>query len=528
MVLLNLGVLLSALPLASVAYANDLSTYLLQAIQEEEGGQEAVTASPDTHQSDPMQAVGTPIEQIDQEIIILRAELAHSQNQPEQVSLYLNQLSAQRIFPAFKARYLALLDRQKAPQPKVTQIELPDYLSDEALNLPSKVGLEVVDTHIVKGLKIDYQNPSTVFAVLLPLSGDYEAAGKKVLNGITDAIKNQSIRAKVVVFDTEEYGSAWSLWQAVKVHQPSLVLGPLQKEQARAFQALKTQVPTLYFNQLSPLFAYERTLAPNKSAGLKAVFSILDSHENQNVLVLSDADEAFINLEKTFHQAWLNQYPDAHYVHQSLNDSKERETPGKVRASKLNVGQVLENGLNIHHSINRAKVLENIVETAIEFKPRPRQDFGAVVSLLPHNQAAQAAPFLSFLGAQKTKHIWYPGQMPNMALLANELQTWPKTYGVLPFYGAENARDALLALKNEDSGLFYALGRSAVEMVKYDVLSNPLAQSSQGLLDQVEMHQTSHFQLMPTVYWIDNGVFKVMPEAALYEESAKPAKENQE
>jgi hypothetical protein len=536
-------------PVATIAYANEASDqFLLQALQEEEAAQGSFApTSPmfDEAAKPPIsRKVSAQIELIDQEIIILRAELAQSQNQVDQVRFYLNQLNGATVFPVFRARYLALLQSLSTPiytpesttplsspapsiSPKTVVIDVPGIFEEpstiksQSSDQPeplSNTRFSVFNTDELSRFTIDHQNPSKVIAVLLPMSGEYELAGKQMWQGIQDSAKAQGVRAKLVLLDTEEFGSMWSLWQEAKQHNPILVLGPLRKESARDFQGLKTGVPTLFFNPVSPLTANERSLVPNRNSGLTRVLSVLAHEENQSVLVLSEDEALSGNLERAFHQAWLSEVSDGHYYHQTIQKKEVNS----------NVGQVLETGLNVTLSKNRAKVLENVLQESVQFKPRVRQDIGAVVSFLSHRQAAQAAPFLRFLGDSAIHHIWYPGQMPSMALLAGELKSWPKTYAVLPFYGVANVDLAIKELKSENSGLFYALGKTAVEMVKVNAFS-PLEHSDEpAVLGAVRMAGKGQFQLLPALYWMDQGTFNPLTEALIYKLSVKHTSENEE
>lgn len=428
------------------------------------------------------------VERIDQEIMLLRAELARKNNDVNQVQIYINQLNRMVVLPIFQQRlavlklYLTMAKRASKTSPNS---------SNNALNSYLYVGS-------IEPLKFPDVSEKSIIVVLLPLSGPYEQAGNKVLSGLTNALEAISFQGSLAVFDTALYETVFELWEVVKYYDPDFIFGPLQKQTALQWQELNSGVPTFYFNSMDYLLGHERAFSPSKSKGLDQVFSILDNNQFHNVLALTDSSESSKKLEAEFYQAWSSLNSQGQYQHQPIERT---------------VGQSIEAAMNIQRSKERYRWLQKVTESTLEFTPRPRQDFEVVVTFIPQNKAIQVDPILEFYQLTQVTHVWYPNQIPNLDSLYKSLSSWQKTYAVLPVYNR-----AKLALNNprsqseDKNGLFYALGQLAVEIVKNPAISDGQNLSVNTEFGAMSSNTTGQFHLLPVVYWVDQGVFERVTE----------------
>lgn len=448
--------------------------------------QNPLTSDAQTVQNDYLE---NQVDRIDQEIIILRAELARKNNNLNQVKIYINQLNRMVVLPVFQKR-LAVLKLYLTMAKRSSQTS-SDSSSSNALDSYLYVGS-------IEPLKFPDVSEKSIIVVLLPLTGPYEQAGNRVLSGLTDALEAVSFQGSLAVFDTAIYKTVFELWEIVKYYDPDFIFGPLQKQTAQQWQALNSGIPTFYFNSMDHLFGHERAFSPSKSKGLDQILSIMNNSQFQNVLVLTDSSESSKKLEAEFYQAWSSLNSRGQYQHQSIERT---------------VGQSIETAMNVNRSKGRYRWLQKMAGSTFKFTPRPRHDFDAVVTFIPLNKAIQVSPILDFHQLTQVTHIWYPNQTPSLDSLRNSLSSWQQTYAVLPVYTqAELALNKSNPQQEERNGLFYALGQVAVEIVR-----NPTISDGQNLHINTEFGAVSsntigQFHLLPVVYWVDQGVFEHVTE----------------
>ena len=485
----------SFLPMASFAYQTAewqdlLSIQSSKSIESQQITQENWPKTPLTSDEkiDQNDYLENQVERIDQEIILLRAELARKNSDLNQVKIYINQLNRMVVLPVFQQR-LAALKLYLTMAKRSSQAS--SNSSSNALNSYLYVGS-------LEPLKFPEVSEKSIIVVLLPLTGPYEQAGNKVLSGLTNALEAISFHGSIAVFDTAIYKTVFELWEIVKYYDPDFIFGPLQKRTAQQWQALNTGIPTFYFNSMDYLFGHERAFSPSQSKGLDQVLSILNNSQFHNVLVLTDSSESSKKLESEFYQAWSSLNSRGQYQHQPIERT---------------VGQSIEAAMNIQRSKERYRWLQKVTGSSFEFTPRPRQDFEAVVTFIPQNKAIQVGPILNFYQLTQVTHIWYPSQRPNLDSLRKSLNTWQQTYAVLPVYNqADFALNNPNSQQEDKNGLFYALGQVAIEIVK-----NPVISDAQNLYVNTEFGAMSsntigQFHLLPVVYWVDQGVFERVTE----------------
>ena len=413
------------------------------------------------------------VRRLDQEILILRAEMSKKNGDIKQVRQYLSELNRQYIIPAFKGRVDAL-------RKYVASVPTSSLLSFFSFS---------------KTIEFPLNDTNSVVAILLPTTGDHGTLGLELQESLQNGLAESGFQGKLIALDSALYDSAFEMWEVLKYYEPSFIFGPLKKQRVAEWQQLNTGVSTLYFNDVGSLGSGEYSLSPSKHSGLEQVFQVLNQAQYQKILVLSNDSLASQKLEQTFHQAWLTSNNPADYVLQNVDK---------------NVGQAIEQGLKVKSSKERYRWLQTVLQKPLEFAPRVRQDVEAFISFVPEAQAIQVAPYLNFLSLQKSiTHVWYPSRTPSVSYLQANLDSWQQTFAILPLtLPSDLIKRSSPQVNKSENGLFYALGRVAIEIVK-----NPDVSSSVDILVDTEYgtyvrDSNGQFNLLPIIYWADNGLFE--------------------
>ncbi|WP_394700573.1 hypothetical protein [Thiomicrorhabdus sp.] len=334
-------------------------------------------------------------------------------------------------------------------------------------------------------------DPDSVTAVLLPMSSQYASISKALKRSIEESLQAYGYPGKLIFLDTDQFSSAAALWNLLKNYQPDFIFGPLSKKWVSAWQQLDVGVPALYFNEpAGKLAANERSLLFGKKGGLLQLFAVLQNADYRKVLVLYD--------ETPSSKALLNQFTTNWKI---LNPGMPFESE-QWRSESVNF---LEERLRIQASEQRAAVLRKTIQHSLAFFPRIRQDFDAIISLLPLQKAIQVTPFLELYQQKRSTHIWYPPDLPPSVLFSDSLPDWQKTLALLPSYYLQNQMNAATP---DQYGLFSALGSTAVEIATSKSLKS--AENRTFALEEgwVWLDDKGRFQYLPGAYWLNRGAVK--------------------
>lgn len=413
------------------------------------------------------------VKRLDQEILILRAEMSKKNGDIKQVKQYVSELDRQFIIPVFQRRVDAL-KKYIASAPKSSLLSFFSFS---------------------KNIEFPLNDTSSVVAIVLPTTGKYGAVGLELQEALQNGLTESGFKGKLIALDSALYDSVFEMWEVLKYYEPNFIFGPLKKQRIAQWQELNTGVSALYFNDIGTLGAGEYSLSPNKQSGLEQVFQVLNQAQYQKILVLSNDSVASQKLEQAFYQAWSASNDPKDYVLQSIDK---------------NVGQSIDKGLKVQSSKDRYRWLQSVLKQPLEFAPRVREDIEAVISFIPETQAIQVAPYLNFLRLdQAITHVWYPSKTPSLNYLKANLDAWKQTFAILPLsLPSDFIKTSTAQINKTENGLFYALGRVAIEIVK-----NPDVSSSVDTLVDTEFgtyvrDSNGQFNLLPIVYWADSGVFE--------------------
>ncbi|MDG6773389.1 hypothetical protein QCB45_03515 [Thiomicrorhabdus sp. ZW0627] len=410
------------------------------------------------------------IEQIDQEIVLLRAELARNNGDVEGLKRYIRELDEMDLIPGYKARFellkAFLKEQENKPKPSVSV--------EASFHLPDMNGTVVV---------------------LLPLSGEYSVVGETILSGLTE---NWPLSKQPVVLDTAIYDNLFELWELVKLYSPDFIIGPLDRSRSLAWQALNTNIPTLYLNQLDHFNQNEKGLSPSKMSGLPQLQAFIEKGGYNHLLVLKDRSEHSEKLEQKFQQAWLKENPYTSYESIVVTDR---------------VDQAVNTALNIQSSMSRHNWLQKTLQTRLEFEPRARQDIDVVIDFLSRGDAVQVKPLIDFYHLNRTLNLWYPSVYPSRLELQAHLGAWQQTYAFLPPYLTQmDDSDAEENVIESKTGLFYALGELSAKIVNNFRILEPEQIIEYSPLGELISDSYGELQLLPNVYWLDDKQLQPVPE----------------
>lgn len=243
-------------------------------------------------------------------------------------------------------------------------------------------------------------------ALLLPMSGKLGRAGRAIRDGFF-AAHYQSLQAgspasRISLYDTN-LGDVQSLYQQAVEDGAELIVGPLDKDKVAELALLPAlPVPTLALNRieqpaglLPTLNLVQFGLAAEDEARQAARRAWLEGHRLAMVIAVDAnwADRAAI--------AFISEW-------QALGGTvvEYAKFTGKADYSKI-----VQRGLLIDHSNQRAANVRNILGRSMEFEPRRRQDVDMIfITALP-NQARQLKPTLKFHQASNipvfaTSHVY--------------------------------------------------------------------------------------------------------------------------
>jgi len=410
---------------------------------------------------------------LDQEILVLRAEKAKEHGDVRRVHQYLQELNAQRIAPIYLGR-VSMLER------------FVDYHSDVYQSPAQAVHVQQLDVPVL--------DRDLVIAIVLPASGDYGVAGSAIQQAIQEGLDDVGFKGQLLAIDSAQFLTADEIWQTLRPYHPNLIFGPLQKDLVEQWKALGVGVKTVFFNNSNHLGVGQFSLSPNRISGLEQVFQLLQQAEYHNVLVLRDGSFAARELEESFYQAWSTLYDSDGYHLQVIEG---------------NVGKSIDDSFDISGSKSRKRGIQRIVASALQFSPRRRQDFDAVISFVPQKLAIQVVPYLNFLTAHnELTHIWYPSKTPSSRYLQFNKDAWQQTYVILPQSIEIDPNSNRIQIKSSDGqGLFYALGRVAVELIAKPNLASKIDTLEETGYGSVVRDASGQFHLLPDIYWADKGRF---------------------
>jgi hypothetical protein len=238
------------------------------------------------------------------------------------------------------------------------------------------------------------ENKPAQIAVLLPMRGPLKDAGHAIRDGILSAYFDARARgatsSSLAFYDTETNPDMAALYRQVVDRGAELIIGPLRKSRVEALLRFTDGlVPVLALNYAADGLEtgdnfYQLGLSSADDARAAAARAKkLDYHR---VFVIHGIDKQSTRSAQAFQQTWL---------------AGGGETVAVVEFdSERSASERIKQGLHIDRSQQRARVLESITGTSMEYNPRRRQDIDFVYLPVGAQQARSIKPLLAFHFAQ--------------------------------------------------------------------------------------------------------------------------------
>lgn len=407
---------------------------------------------------------------IDYEILLLKAEIALRNNELGAFVQHMQQLQPQQTPEQFVSRF--------------------DYLQQQ---------MQLIDS--------DAPQPSIEFSraaeaenivVLLPLSGAYAEAGQAILAPIQQAFANK----KVYVIDTELYTDMAELARLVNLFNPDLIVGPLERHKAEPFLQNNINKPTLLFTSIQQNYTHVVSLASSAQANAVALQPLLSQIKPQYVGWLVDnsplSDPFLAAVEAQFNEPDLTEGETSLLSHPMWAIEPE--------ILKGGVDKSLARLVGAEQSSARVNWLKRTLDRSIESNSYVRQDKSLLIASVPYQPAIQLAPLMAYYNFYYPI-IWIPTQLPDIKTFNSTLDSWQKTYVLLPRYFVYE--QALFDKKNQENiniGLFSALAEVAVEMIRRSEQPKPYVINSQ--IGRIEVKSDGQYYLLPELFELNNGRMK--------------------
>lgn len=396
---------------------------------------------------------------LDFEILLLRSEIALRKGEQGQFLVNMFQLSQKAIPDQFRSRYEALVFQQNL-------IESPITLNHD---MPSIANARDV-------------------VILLPMSSGLAQAS----NVIIDVFNHSFVGRRLHFIDTDLYEDVSELVNLVKLFNPGLIIGPLERQKAQSFYQYGLQVPIVSFVSLDMnrpgLFLPES----NTKVFLQALEPILKKLDVNKILWLSDGSGFSLKLFEEI-EAW--------YAQQGI-------------ASKTldhfylegGVDKSLGLGLGVIQSNVRAGWLQRTIEQSLEVENYVRKDKALLVGVLNQNQALQVKPLLNFYG-RDVQFLWLPSDLPDIQAFRNSRASWQKTHVVFPAHFSQQiVLDDSHNLEGAEVGLIHALAEHMVALVKHADL--PLPFQVQTDAGHLVVNRSGRYYFLPSLFFLDQDRFK--------------------
>lgn len=399
-----------------------------------------------------------PVDLIDYEIHLLRAELAILHQDFSAFRLHFQRLNDYALPDKFRERFERLQG--------VYQQSLP------------------VQTRDVTWRDFASASNAQTIVVLLPLSGDYHQAAVALLEPLKQAFE----RRNLYILDTDLYQDMQVLWQLVKLFDPDLIIGPLEPTKVEAFLPYAEGIPTLLFTATPVNHPYLRSMSSAMITHQTKMAQIFQQMAWDSPLWIHDNSERAIALTEQLQQYYQAQGLPLWLTQQGVTDSLE---------------QTLAQLVGAQSSQARYQWLQRTLQRSLSFMEYSRRDKDVMVAYLGHQRALQLVPLLDYY-QQRLPVIWIPPTLPDVKRFRQTLPLWQGTYAILPKHFVQS----LVSFQNnepdlEEVGLFYALGGLAVELIRD--ASRPLPYVFETELGLVEVKMDGRYEILPQLYRLDKG-----------------------
>jgi outer membrane PBP1 activator LpoA protein len=224
-------------------------------------------------------------------------------------------------------------------------------------------------------------------AVLIPLSGRLRSAGDSIRDGIITAhlAHKENKNTELQFFDTNKNNDISQLYQQAITEGATAVIGPLTKTNLEQLeQYANINVPTLALN------VTENTLINNNLSklGLSANDDALLASKQARSAGLNRA--LVIQSSKNWSVRAANSFVDNWEQHEASVAIRTTFTDNATMSNTI------KNALNLQHSKERTKYLQDVLGEVVESDPYRRKDIDMVFIATNSQEARSLKPILAF------------------------------------------------------------------------------------------------------------------------------------
>ncbi|MDE0662285.1 MAG: penicillin-binding protein activator [Gammaproteobacteria bacterium] len=220
-------------------------------------------------------------------------------------------------------------------------------------------------------------------ALLVPVTGDFGAAGEAVRDGFLAAYLHAGGNSqRVAIYDTNTM-SVRAAYDLARQQGAEVIVGPLQREAVTAFAALSPTLPAIVLNHLDPDTAAPDTMIQFSLAIEDQASAIAEALAEEEIerIVLFDSPARWSGRARA-----------------RLEDELDGvEAVGFGTFHRLaEITDIVGRALHISESQTRVREIESLLGRTLEFAPRRRDDVDAVVALIDADEFLSLMPALDF------------------------------------------------------------------------------------------------------------------------------------
>jgi hypothetical protein len=393
---------------------------------------------------------------LDIEITLLRTEIALRNGERGRFLINMHELSMQPIPPQFQARFDVL--NQQRERLELMQVE-------QSLFRSALTARDVV--------------------VLLPLSSEISEVSRVMHQVFEAAFTGRRIH----LIDTDIYTDMVELFNLVKMFNPGLVIGPLERQKADAFYALNPQIPAISFTSLANHQPNVRALASTSYSQTHYLKSLLERVDVSHIAWLTDRTE------------------QANQFMQEIETLYQQRGLAKELIQRFYIDQGVDQSVAAMLGIEQSSVRQNWLQTTIgqrlESQPYVRKDKQLIIGVMRQTPAQQVKPLLNFHQLE-APFLWLPTQVPSLESFKSSQASWQQTYALFPAHLTQhviniNNND----VQNSEVGLFHALANALVNLV--ETAEQPLPYTINTQMGEMTVNSIGHYQFLPSLMLLDKG-----------------------
>jgi hypothetical protein len=393
---------------------------------------------------------------LDFEIALLRTEIALRNGERGRFLINMHELSMQPIPPQFQTRFDVLT--QQRERFELQQVE-------QSLFRSAISARDVV--------------------VLLPLSSEIA----EVSQVMQKVFEERLVGRRIHLIDTDIYTDMAELYKLVQMFNPGLVIGPLERQKADAFYALKPRFPAISFTSIAHHQPNVRALASSSYSQTHYLQPLLEQVDVSHIAWLTDRTEQANQFMKEI---------EAFYQQRGIS---------KDLIHRFYIEQGADNSVAAMLGIEQSNVRQNWLQATIgqrlETQSYVRKDKQIVIGMMQQTPAQQIKPLLTFYQLT-TPFLWLPTQVPSIEGFKRSQTSWQHTYALFPAHLTQNVINSNSDdNKKSEVGLFHALANALVNLV--ETAEQPLPYTISTQMGEMTVNSVGHYQFLPSLMLLDKG-----------------------